>query len=70
MKLELSQSSILAAREIVKDNNIANRNKRLHEHNLSTYEYTHGQKILNYLEKKNLKNYLKGVQLNEPNMKD
>ena len=56
MKLELSQSSILAAREIVKDNNIANRNKRLHEHNLSTYEYTHGQKILNYLEKKNLKN--------------
>ena len=44
MKLELSQSSILAAREIVKDNNIANRNKRLHEHNLSTYEYTSGQK--------------------------
>ena len=40
MKLEISQSSILASREIVKDNKIANVNKRLHEHNLSTYEYS------------------------------
>ena len=44
MKLELSQSSILAAREIVKDKTIAKKNKRLHEHNLSSYEYINGQK--------------------------
>ena len=46
MKLEISQSSILASREIVKDNKIANVNKRLHEHNLSTYEYSEGKKAI------------------------
>ena len=44
MKLEISQSSILAAREIVKDSNIVDANKRLHEHHLSSYEYSAGKK--------------------------
>ena len=45
MQLEISQSSILAAREIVKDSNIVNANKRLHEHHLSSYEYSVGKKV-------------------------
>ena len=46
MKFEISQSSILAAREIVKDKNIINTNKRLHVHNISTFHYVNGEQFI------------------------
>ena len=46
MKYEISQSSILAAREIVKDIKIITANKKLHNHYISTFAYTSGKEHL------------------------
>ncbi len=46
MKYEISQSSILAAREIVKDQKIISANKKLYSHYISTFAYTSGKEHL------------------------
>ena len=46
MKYEISQSSILAAREIVKDIKIITANKKLYSHYISTFAYTSGKEHL------------------------
>ncbi len=44
--LEISESAIFAAIELIKDKEIDKKNKKFHQHNLNTYDYPSGKKII------------------------
>lgn len=46
MLLEISESSIFAAIELVKDRLIEKKNKKLYQHNINTYDYPNGKQII------------------------
>ena len=43
--LEISESAIFAAIELIKDKEIDQKNKKFHQHNLNTYDYPSGKKL-------------------------